>query len=216
MQKLLRRLRKESAPADQEADWILLVGLGNPGAEYAAHRHNIGFGCIDHLSQQHGMALNKKRFKAVYGEGRLGEARVVLAKPQTFMNDSGAAVGPLSRWYKVPPERVLVIYDDLDLPFGRIRLRPGGGSGGHNGIKSIIVALGTQEFPRVRVGIGRPQRGDPVDYVLNAFDREQAPFVPDLCQRVAQAIETFVAVGIREAMNIHNGPDTPGNGAQQG
>jgi PTH1 family peptidyl-tRNA hydrolase len=207
VQSLLRRLKREQPPLGDGADWTLLVGLGNPGAEYAEHRHNIGFRCIDHLAQQRGLTLNKKRFKAVFGEGRIGQARVILAKPQTFMNDSGAAVGPLSRWYKIPPERILVIYDDLDLPFGRIRVRPGGGSGGHNGIKSLIAALGSQEFPRIRVGIGRPQRGDPVDYVLNAFDREQAPFVPDLCERVAQAIETFLAQGIKEAMNIHNGPD---------
>ncbi len=210
VQNLLRRLKREPPPSTNGADWTLLVGLGNPGAEYAGHRHNIGFRCIDHLAQQHGVALNKKRFKAVYGEGRVGELRVILAQPQTFMNDSGAAVGPLSRWYKIPPERILVIYDDLDLPFGRIRVRPGGGSGGHNGIKSVIAALGTQEFPRIRVGIGRPQHGDPVDYVLNAFDREQAPFVPDLCARVAQAVETFLRQGIREAMNIHNGPDSAG------
>ncbi len=206
VQDLLRRLKPSSPPGDG-LDWTLVVGLGNPGAEYADHRHNIGFRCIDHLAQEHGVALTKKRFKAVLGEGRIAGARVILAKPQTFMNDSGAAVGPLSRWYKIPPERVLVIYDDLDLPFGRIRVRPGGGSGGHNGIKSVIAALGTQEFPRIRVGIGRPQRGDPVDYVLNAFDREQAPFVPDLCERVAQAVETFLSQGIREAMNVHNGPD---------
>lgn len=207
VQTLLRRIKRERPPDGERTEWVLIVGLGNPGAEYAAHRHNIGFRCVDHLAQRHGLALNKRRFKAEYGEGRIGDARVILAKPQTFMNDSGAAVAPLSRWYKIPPERILVIYDDLDLPFGRIRVRPGGGSGGHNGIKSIIASLGTQEFPRIRVGIGRPQRGDPVDYVLNNFDQEQEPLVPDLCERVAQAVETFLTRGIREAMNVHNGPD---------
>jgi peptidyl-tRNA hydrolase, PTH1 family len=205
--KLFGRLKRERIPAGHGAEWILIVGLGNPGAEYAAHRHNIGFRCVDHLAQHHGLTLNKRRFKAVFGEGRVDGARVILAKPQTFMNDSGSAVAPLSRWYKIAPAQILVIYDDLDLPFGRIRVRPGGGSGGHNGIKSIIASLGTQEFPRIRVGIGRPRHGDPVDYVLNAFDREQEPFVPDLCDRVALAVQTFIAEGVREAMNVHNGPD---------
>ena len=207
VQRFLGRLKKERPRKNDRAQWILIVGLGNPGAEYADHRHNIGFRCVDHLAQQHGLTLNKRRFKAIFGEGRLDGERVILAQPQTFMNDSGSAVAPLSRWYKIPPEQILVIYDDLDLPFGRIRVRPGGGSGGHNGIKSIIASLGTQGFPRIRVGIGRPRHGDPVDYVLNAFDRDQAPFVPDLCDRVAQAVETFIAEGVREAMNVHNGPD---------
>ncbi len=203
--KLFGRLKRERPRT--RAEWILIVGLGNPGAEYADHRHNIGFRCVDHLAQQHHLTLNKRRFKAIFGEGRLDGTRVILAKPQTFMNDSGSAVAPLSRWYKIPPEQILVIYDDLDLPFGRIRVRPGGGSGGHNGIKSIIASLGTQEFPRIRVGIGRPRHGDPVDYVLNAFDREQAPFVSDLCDRVTQAVQTFIAEGVREAMNVHNSSD---------
>lgn len=205
--RLFQRFR--ARPSTEEGEWILIVGLGNPGSEYAGHRHNIGFRCIDHLAGQHAIALNKKRFKAEYGEGWLCGRRVVLAKPQTFMNDSGAAVAPLERWYKVPPERILVIHDDLDLPFGRIRIRPGGGSGGHNGIKSIIAALGTQAFPRIRVGIGRPQRGDPVDYVLNDFDREQAPFVPEICAQVARAIEAFLTHGIHEAMNLYNGQKGP-------
>ena len=202
----LQSILTPSAPGPSE--WTLIVGLGNPGAKHASHRHNIGFRCVEAFASAHDVQLNRKKFKAHYGEGRVGEARLVLLEPQTYMNDSGAAVAPASHWYKIPPERILVVYDDLDLPFGRIRLRPGGSSGGHNGIRSIIAELGHQDFPRLRVGIGRPAQGDPIDYVLNAFDAEQEPFVPDICARVNQIIETMLARGIKEAMNLYNGLDS--------
>jgi len=192
-----------AAPGPSE--WTLVAGLGNPGAQYAAHRHNIGFLCADALASAHGIALNRTRFKALCGEGRIAGARTVLLKPQTFMNDSGASVAPASRWYKIGPERVVVVYDDLDLPFGKIRLRPGGSSGGHNGIRSIIAELGRQDFARVRVGIGRPSQGDPVDYVLNAFDADQAPYLPDIFARVNELISTLLLYGMKEAMNRFNG-----------
>lgn len=194
----------ESSPSD----WALIVGLGNPGVGYAAHRHNIGFRCVDALAAAHDIPVTKKRFKAVYGEGRIGSKRVILLKPQTFMNDSGASVSPASHYYKVPPEQIVVIYDDLDLPFGRIRLRPGGSSGGHNGIRSIIGELGHENFPRIRVGIGRPDHGDPIDYVLNEFDRDQAAYVPDICTRVQAIVVTLLDQGIKEAMNLYNGLDS--------
>jgi PTH1 family peptidyl-tRNA hydrolase len=191
----------------------MIAGLGNPGVDYAAHRHNIGFRCIDALAETHGIRLTKKRFKAVYGEGHIGNSRVILLKPQTFMNDSGASVVPASHWYKIPSERIIIVCDDLDLPFGRIRLRPGGGSGGHNGIRSIIAELGREDLPRVRVGIGRPQRGDPIDYVLSTFDRDQAPWLPDICARVNDILVTLLGQGIGDSMNTFNGlgsivPDT--------
>lgn len=193
---------------DPPSEWSLVAGLGNPGADYAAHRHNIGFRCVDAIAESHGIALGKKRFKGLYGEGRVQDSRVVLLKPQTFMNDSGASVAPASRWYKVDPGQIIVIYDDLDLPFGRIRVRPGGGSGGHNGIRSVIRELGSERFARIRVGIGRPTQGDPVDYVLNAFDREQAPYIPDICARVNQIVITLLSEGVKEAMNMFNGLDS--------
>ncbi len=205
MRNILSYLKRDRASHRGSDDWTVIVGLGNPGREYAENRHNIGFLCIDHIATEHEIRLNKSRFKAVFGEGRLGGHRVVLVKPQTFMNKSGAAVAPVARWYKVDPNDILVIYDDLDLPFGRVRLRPEGSSGGHNGIKSIIADLGTTQFPRIRIGIGRPRHGDPVDYVLNDFDREQAPFVPDICAHVDRAVQTFLAQGIKEAMNTFNG-----------
>jgi len=202
-------------PPDSSGEqWTLIAGLGNPGRDYAAHRHNIGFQCIDALAQFHGIPLTRKRFKAIYGEGRIAESRVVLLKPQTFMNESGTSVVAASHWYRVPPERIVVIHDDLDLPFGRIRLRPGGSSGGHNGVQSIITELGSADFLRVRVGIGRPSRGDPIDYVLNPFDRDQAPYIPDICARVNEAIVALLSLGIKEAMNLYNGMEPVGPAAE--
>jgi peptidyl-tRNA hydrolase, PTH1 family len=183
----------------------LVVGLGNPGERYRLNRHNIGFHCVGRLARDHGIAMNKRRFKAAWGQGRIAGEPVVLAMPQTFMNDSGQAVAPLSRWFKIPPERIMVVYDDLDLPVGRVRLRPGGSSGGHHGIESIIAHLGTREFNRLRIGIGRPEFGDPIDYVLNDISREQEPALAEGCEVAARAIECFLERGIREAMNQYNG-----------
>jgi peptidyl-tRNA hydrolase, PTH1 family len=185
----------------------LIVGLGNPGIKYAAHRHNVGFQCIDYIAEQWGATLCTRRFKAHLGEVEVDSHRVVLAKPQTFMNESGRAVGPISGWFKIPPRRILVIYDDLDLPLGRVRLRPGGSSGGHRGVQSIIDALGTPEFPRLRIGIGRPEFGDPIDYVLNNFSREQEPLVHEIYPWAKEIVRCYLDVGIVEAMNRYNGRD---------
>jgi len=183
----------------------LSAGLGNPGPKYAENRHNVGFQCIDEMARHHGIDLNRIKFKSRWGQGQIGRHKVILAKPITFMNSSGEAVGPLSRYFKVPPERILVIYDDLDLDFSRLRMRPAGSSGGHNGIKSIISHLSTQEFPRVRVGIGRPTYGDPVDYVLNDFDIDQAPVMGRVVETVDQMVQHWLDKGIRDAMNVYNG-----------
>ncbi|MCA9975476.1 MAG: aminoacyl-tRNA hydrolase, partial [Anaerolineales bacterium] len=150
-------------------DRYLIVGLGNPGRKYQQNRHNIGFMTVDKLAQQYGIAFNTTKNKALLGDGRIRDASVILAKPQTYMNGSGDAVGPLAAFYKIPPEHVLVIFDELDLPFGVIRLREKGGSGGQNGMKSIINHLG-QDFPRMRLGIGRPSGRMPVPaHVLQDF-----------------------------------------------
>ena len=139
---------------------FLIVGLGNPGETYARHRHNVGFQCVKYLADRHGMRFLDKQHKARVASGTLAGQRVVLAKPFTFMNDSGQSVAALVRWHKIDPSReLLVIYDELDLPFGTLRMRPGGSAGGHNGMKSIIQQLGTQDFARLRVGIGRPPHG---------------------------------------------------------
>lgn len=183
----------------------LVVGLGNPGERYRRNRHNIGFHCLERLAYEHGIAITRRRFRAAWGQGRIGGEPVVLAMPQTYMNDSGQAVAPLSRWFKIPPERIMVVYDDLDLPVGRVRLRPGGSSGGHHGIESIIAHLGTHDFNRLRIGIGRPEVGDPIDYVLNDISREQEPMLAEGCDVAARAVECFLERGIGEAMNVYNG-----------
>jgi PTH1 family peptidyl-tRNA hydrolase len=183
----------------------LIVGLGNPGAQYAGNRHNVGFHCIERLARRHDIPLRKIKFKASFGEGRIGAHAVILAEPLTFMNDSGQAVAPLSHWYKIPPERILVIHDDLDLPLGKVRLRPDGASGGHRGLNSLIAALGTRDFARLRVGIGRPAQGDPVDYVLNDFGRDQVPVMEATYDLVERIVICYLDEGIRAAMNQFNG-----------
>jgi len=187
----------------------LIVGLGNPGREYAAHRHNVGFQVVDALAHGHKLAFSGRKGLARVAQGEIGGQAVILAKPQTFMNLSGKSVGRLSRSLGVPPERILVIYDDLDLPLGRLRLRAEGSSGGHKGIRSIIDVLGTQAFPRLRVGIDRPPgRMDPMDYVLKPFDRDQKPFLAEAVARAAAAVECWLAEGIIAAMDRFNGPAT--------
>lgn len=188
-------------------DLYLVAGLGNPGREYENTRHNVGFMCADALAQAHGLAFDpKKRSKARTATGHVARQRVVIAKPQTFMNLSGSAVQGLAAFYKIPPERILVIYDDLDLPAGMLRIRPKGGSGGHKGMTDIIRRLGTQDFPRIRFGIGRPPgRMDPAAYVLRPFDRDELPQVQDSIERVVGAVETWLREGIDTAMNRYNG-----------
>lgn len=187
-----------SAPA-------LIVGLGNPGPRYAANRHNVGFRCLDRLAAAHGLAFDKRQKQARIALGVLCGQRVVLAKPQTFMNDSGRAVAPLARFYQTPPERLLVVYDDLDLPLGVLRLRPEGGSGGHRGMQSVIEHLGGQNFPRLRIGIGRPPgRMDPVDYVLQDVAADEEPLLEETLERAVAAIEVWLAQGIAAAMDRYN------------
>jgi PTH1 family peptidyl-tRNA hydrolase len=195
-------------------DWIepdsavLVVGLGNPGSEYARHRHNVGFWIVEALAQAHGLTFaRRKRAKARVARGQIRSRPVLLAKPRTFMNLSGKAVGRLSRAHEIPPERILVVYDDLDLPLGRLRLRPEGGSGGHKGMRSIIQSLDSQAFPRLRVGIGRPAGGlDPSEYVLEPFTEEEAAQVAETVERAGAAIECWIAEGIAAAMDRFNRP----------
>ena len=176
----------------------LIVGLGNPGREYAGNRHNVGFQCLDRLAAAWGLSFSRRKHKSLLAEGQLAGRRVILAKPQTFMNLSGQAVERLVRFYQLPPENILVIYDDLDLPMGKIRLRPKGGSGGHRGMKSIIEHLGTDNFPRLRVGIGRPTHGDPVDYVLSDFTSDQRIAMEEVYGRVVSAVELWLVEGLRQ------------------
>ncbi|MFO7173093.1 MAG: aminoacyl-tRNA hydrolase [Bacillota bacterium] len=186
------------------ATWIV-AGLGNPGERYAYTRHNTGFMVVDTYARKQGLAVSKSGHQALYAELRVGEHRVVLLKPQTYMNLSGQSVAAAARWYKVEPQQVLVIYDDLDLPLGTLRLRLKGSSGGHNGVRSIIEHLGTEEFPRIRVGIGRPAAGESVvDWVLSPFTEEEKPVIAAAVERAAEALDTALRLGFVAAMNRYN------------
>jgi PTH1 family peptidyl-tRNA hydrolase len=186
--------------------WFLIVGLGNPGGKYQKNRHNVGFQCLDRLAQAHQLAFDKKQDKAEVAMGWIRGHRAILAKPQTFVNVSGEAVGALARFFKIEPDHVLVIYDDLDLEQGIIRVRPKGSAGGHNGIKSIIEHLGTQDFPRIRVGIGRPPgKMEPKSYVLQDFGGDELLVMEEVCGRVVDALDVFLESGVLDAMNRFNG-----------
>lgn len=182
----------------------LIVGLGNPGPGYARNRHNIGFQCVERFIKRHGLASEKVMFKALVIAGQIDSTKVLLARPLTFMNLSGQAVRSLLRWYHIALSDLLVVYDDLDLPLGRIRLRQRGGSGGHKGMRSIIEALGSEEFPRLRIGIGRPTHGDPQDYVLSDFTPDESILMEDVYERAVNAIELLITEGIVAAMNKCN------------
>lgn len=183
----------------------IIVGLGNPGDRYRNTRHNVGFRCIDLLARRWEVNLKERRAKAVLGRGRFGEREVVLAKPRTFMNNSGEAVSYLIARFGVKPKDIVVIYDEMDLPVGKIRIRPGGSPAGHNGIRSIIGELRTQEFPRVRVGIGQPgMQGGQVSHVLNRFSEEEETEISRVVNAVAEAVDCLLEENITVAMNRFN------------
>ena len=184
----------------------IIVGLGNPGREYRENRHNFGFMLIDRLAARLSAKISRMQSKALIASARHGNARIILAKPQTFMNLSGQAIQGLVRFYKTPLENILVAHDDLDLPFETIRLRPGGGAGGQKGIKSTIQHLGTNDFPRLRLGIGRPSgRMDPAAYVLQDFAKGDQQFLAETLDRAVDAALNFVDEGLDTAMNQFNG-----------
>ena len=190
------------------AEPLLVVGLGNPGPVYAKTRHNVGFMVADLLAGRMGSAFKvHKKSGAEVTTGRLGDRSVVLAKPRVYMNESGRQVGPLANFYSVAPADVIVIHDELDIDFGRIRLKLGGGEGGHNGLRSVAKALGTKDFQRVRIGVGRPPgRKDPAAYVLETFSASERPEVPVICEQAADATETLIELGLEPAQNrIHAG-----------
>jgi peptidyl-tRNA hydrolase, PTH1 family len=185
------------------ADPLLVVGLGNPGPQYAKTRHNLGFMVADLLAGRIGEQFKvHKRSGAEIVTGRLGHRPVVLAKPRTYMNESGRQVGPLAKFYSVMPADIIVIHDELDIDFGRIRMKLGGGEGGHNGLRSVANSLGTKNFQRVRIGIGRPPgRKDPAAYVLESFTAAERPEVPAICEQAADATELLIEVGLETAQN---------------
>lgn len=182
----------------------LIVGLGNPGERYARNRHNVGFLLLDHLAEKHQLSFARRRFNALLAEGDIDAQRVILAKPQTFMNLSGQTVSKLSSFYRIPTNDIIIVYDDLDLPLGRIRLRAHGSAGGHHGIESIIAALGRNDFARVRIGIGRPESRDDVNHVLGNFSDEEQHVLNETFERALGALELWLRAGIEQAMNQFN------------
>lgn len=183
----------------------IVVGLGNPGKAYALTRHNFGFLVVDSFVDKHGLAFTRQKFKAKIASGVAQGEQVLLAKPQTFMNLSGDAVGPLVRFYNLPLSHVLLVYDDIDLPFGTLRLRPAGTSGGHKGVQSVINALGAQEIPRLRLGIKRGDiTGDVREYVLQRFSDEELAELPHLRKKACDAIDAVITGPIEKAMNEFN------------
>ena len=185
------------------AEPLLVVGLGNPGPKYAKTRHNVGFMVADLLAARMGAVFKvHKKSGAEIVTGRIAHKPVLLAKPRTYMNESGRQVGPLAKFYSVSPADVIVIHDELDIDFGQIRLKLGGGEGGHNGLRSVANALGTKDFQRVRIGIGRPPgRKDPAAFVLENFSAAQRPEVPTLCEMAADATELLIESGLEPAQN---------------
>jgi peptidyl-tRNA hydrolase, PTH1 family len=185
---------------------FLIAGLGNPGREYRENRHNIGFMVVDRLCQTLSISISKVQSKALTGTGQFSGHKIILAKPQTYMNLSGQSISGLARYYKIPVDQILVAHDDIDLPLGTLRLRPGGGSGGQKGIASTIEQLGTGEFARMRIGIGRPPgQMEAAAYVLQNFNAQERDFVDATLDRAVKAAQAFIERGLEAAMNLYNG-----------
>lgn len=184
----------------------LIVGLGNPTPQYEKTRHNVGFEVIDHLVEEYGIALDTAKHKGFYGKGRIEGQQVILLKPMTYMNLSGESVVQVANYFKILPEDIIVIYDDINLDVGRLRIREKGSAGGHNGIKNIIAQLGTEEFPRIRVGVGmKPPRMDLADYVLSRFGKDEQELMEMGYEKACKATSLMVQDEIAQAMNQYNG-----------
>lgn len=182
----------------------LIVGLGNPGNEFNNTRHNVGFEVIDLISDKYNIPVNRIKFKGMYGEGVIAQEKVILLKPQTYMNLSGESVSQVCNFYKIPNENIIVIYDDISLQIGRMRIRGNGSSGGHNGIKNIILHLSSEVFPRIKVGVGQPQR-DLVGHVLGRFSKEERDTITKVFNASIEAVEEVIKNDINSAMNKYNG-----------
>lgn len=184
----------------------LIVGLGNPTPQYEGTRHNVGFDVVDRLAEQYQIPLDTVKHKGVYGKGNIDGVKVILLKPMTFMNLSGESVAAVAGYYKIASEDMIVIYDDINLDVGRLRIREKGSAGGHNGMKNIIAQVGTDAFPRIRVGVGmKPQKMDLADYVLSRFSKEERTIIEDGYDRACAATALLVADEISHAMNDYNG-----------
>ncbi|HZJ84503.1 MAG TPA: aminoacyl-tRNA hydrolase [Syntrophomonadaceae bacterium] len=181
----------------------IIVGLGNPGRKYNQTRHNLGFMVVEELARRYQVEKEESRYDAIIGHIRIDQQKILLVKPLTYMNLSGRAVQPLVRFYKLDLQELLVIYDDMDLEVGKLRVRKSGGTGGHKGITSITNSLSSQEFPRIRVGIGRPKI-DTINWVLGKFSPDEKPYIDEMVIKAADAIECWVKYGIEKAMNEYN------------
>lgn len=184
---------------------LVVVGLGNPGKQYEKTRHNVGFDAIDYLASENNISMNKVKFNAVIGEGRIHNEKVILVKPTTYMNLSGRSVREIVNFYKLDMEDIIVIYDDIDTEVGKLRIRKKGSAGTHNGMKSIIYEIQSDQFPRVRIGVGKPKYGDLADFVLGKFEKEERDFVDVAIKNAAESVETLIKTGIELAMNRYNG-----------
>lgn len=182
---------------------FLIAGLGNPGKKYVDTRHNVGFEMLDVLAMANGIKVSKIKFKALVGEGKIGGKNVVLAKPQTYMNLSGESIREIAAYYKIPPHKIIIIYDDISINTGRIRIRHKGSAGGHNGMKNIIYQLKTDEFPRLRIGVGEPDE-DVVSYVLGRFSKTDIETLTEIAKEIPDIIEMMIVSGIETAMNKYN------------
>lgn len=182
----------------------LIVGLGNPGPKYNWTRHNAGFIVLDRFAALAGIPISKNSFAGLYGEGNFKDHRLLLLKPQTFMNLSGRSVAAALRFHKLETSDLLVIHDELDIPFGQIKLKDGGGHGGHNGLRSLQQELGSNDYPRLRIGISKPLHGDMADYVLTNFGKQELAALPQLVDGAVDALETFLGEGLPKAMSLYN------------
>lgn len=183
----------------------MVIGLGNPGKDYTATRHNVGFDAIECLSERHNIPLNKIKFKAVYGEGRIGNEKVILVKPQTFMNNSGISVRELRDFYKIDTDNIIVVFDDIDIDFASVRVKAKGSAGSHNGMKSIIYHLQKDIFPRVKIGIGKKHENeDLANFVLGRFSKDDREVIDSAILTAAEAVEAIIKEGINFSMNKYN------------
>lgn len=183
---------------------FLIVGLGNPGKEYAGTRHNIGFEAVDYIADKYNIELNRIKFKGIFGEGMINGKKTILLKPTTYMNLSGESIREVVNFYKISNEDIIVIYDDISLEVGRLRIREKGSHGGHNGIRSIIANLSTDVFPRVKIGVGGP-KGDLVSHVLGKFSKDEIDILREAIQATSEAVATILISDTKEAMNKFNG-----------
>jgi len=200
-------LKREHEKDEKEGKTSMyaIVGLGNPGKKYEVTRHNVGFLALDSIAKNHDIPITRIKHKGLVGEGWIGTTKVILLKPQTYMNKSGESVMEMLNFYKIPLENLIVVYDDIDLDPGRLRIRMKGSAGSHNGMRDIIRLIGSEDFPRIRIGIGRPEREKLSSFVLSKFREEEIKDVADAVERAAKAAESIVTEGLEKAMNRYNG-----------